>query len=74
MTELEKLEILGLGLAKVVLKSIAKYLSMCLYLLVGMKSGASFCRYLCVCALPNRAGELSGGLKYKTQSSLAGVP
>lgn len=41
MTEPVKLEILGLSLAKVVLKPIAEYLSICLYPLVGSKSESS---------------------------------
>lgn len=41
MTGSVKLEILGLRVAKVVLKPIAEFLSICLYPLVGSKSESS---------------------------------
>lgn len=68
MTESVKLGILGVGLAKVVLKPIAEFLSIYLYPLVGNKSESSNLSFV----LLQRELESSfGGSKIKTPPSPA---
>lgn len=66
MTESVKLEILGLSLAKVVLKPIAECLSICLYPLVGSKSESSNLSFV---LLEMELESLFGGSKTKTPPS-----